>query len=238
MLRTRYVMFTAACAAALLSSPAHAQSRVQVGMLAGTNLATLTDMAGSVSDPTDALKAKYRAGFQGGLFATIPVRGRLSLQPEVHYVQKGSTFEGQLSGADLSGDVGVALKLGYIDIPLLARLELGRSTGVHPFVIFGPAVAIRTACTVSMTVQQVTLNTSCSDAGDDASSGSLDPVRKSDISGIAGVGLGGTLMGRAASVQLRFSQSVRSIANDDATGGSSIVSPKNRGFSVVFGLTR
>jgi hypothetical protein len=214
---------------------AQAQRGVRVGVLAGGSMSTLTDLAGDLADPS-GLETKYRAGFQGGVFAQIPVRGRFSLQPEVHYAQKGAKFEGAFTGTD-AGSYGVSLKLAYIDVPVLARFDLGRASGLHPFVVIGPSVSIRTGCTVGLEASGATLDSKCSGDGETPAGESFDPVKKSDISGIAGVGLASTWMGRTVSVQARFTQSLRSIANNDVAGGSP-VSPKNRALAVVFGLTR
>lgn len=213
---------------------AQAQTRVRVGVLAGANMSTLTDLAGDYADQS-GLEAKYRAGFQGGVFAQIPVSGRFSLQPEVHYAQKGAKFEGTFTG-DMQSDLGVSLKLAYVDVPILARIDLGNAARLHPFLVLGPSVSIRTGCTVGLSLGGANLDTKCSDGGDGTGE-SFDPVKKSDISGIAGLGLATSWMGRTVSVQARVTQSLRSIANDDTAGGSP-VSPKNRGVTVVFGLTR
>jgi hypothetical protein len=241
MFARRVAVSASLISAAVLIGPAfaplHAQSRVQVGVLAGANLATLTDVAGEVTDVSSALDTKYRAGFQGGLFSTIRLRGRLSLQPEVHYAQKGAKFDGAFTG-DASGNAGLALKLAYVDIPVLARIEAGNPMGIHPFLVLGPSLSLRTSCTLSVTTDQIDLSTACASTNDGSPSESFDPIRKSAISGVVGVGLAGTMLGRSASVQLRVSQGLRSIAADAPDGSSASVSPKNRGISIMFGLTR
>lgn len=89
------VVFAAAMATiatASLATSATAQG-TRFGTLAGPALTSITDLDKSADVGMDVLTSKSRIGLQGGLFATIPVKGALSLQPEVHYSQKGGKLE-------------------------------------------------------------------------------------------------------------------------------------------------
>ncbi|HEY0930764.1 MAG TPA: porin family protein [Gemmatimonas sp.] len=225
----------ATIATALFASPVAAQG-MRFGTLAGPAFTSITDLDKSADLGMDLLTSKSRIGLQGGLFATIPVKGALSLQPEVHYSQKGGKLETSMELPESAGEETAKLgfRLAYVEIPVLARIDLGNRSGWHPFVSFGPAFSMRAACKVSLEVAgSGSLSTSC-DEGDlgEGEAASRDPFSKTDISGIAGAGLTGSLLGRSVFVQARYSQGFSSIAKES----SADISPKNRGFSVVFGL--
>jgi hypothetical protein len=222
----------ATIATGVFAAPAAAQG-VRFGTLAGPALTSITDLDKSADVGMDVLKSKGRIGLQGGLFATIPVKGALSLQPEVHYSQKGGKLETNMDLDDAEG-LKVGFRLAYVEVPVLVRLDLGSRSSWHPFVTFGPSFSMRAACKVSLEVGGGgSMSTGC-DEGDlgEGESASSDPFSKTDISGIAGAGLTGSLLGRSVFVQARYSQGFSSIAKESTAN----VSPKNRGLSVVFGL--
>ncbi len=216
----------------VVAAAVEAQPRVQTGLIAGASIATLANLPRDVSVPSATATASYRAGFQGGLYAQIPVSARFSLQPEVHYVQKGAYFEGGLVDPGAGSVSNVSLRLGYVDVPVLARFDLGRRTGLHPFVVAGPSLALRMQCTSSLTTNTLTLKSECDENGE-----SQDPFRKSDINGIVGAGLATTFMGRGVAVQARMSQSLRSVGSSNAQSSGDF-SPKNRAISIVFSFTQ
>ena len=225
----------AAIATALFATPLAAQG-VRFGTLAGPAFTSISDLDKSPELGVDLLKSKSRVGLQGGLFMTIPLKGALSLQPEVHYSQKGGKLETTMALPELEAPEGLALgfQLAYAEIPVLARIDLGNRNGWHPFISFGPSFSLRASCKVSFEVLGAGSLSSGCDEGDigEGEEGSGDPFSKSDVSGIAGAGLTGSLLGRSVFVQARYSQGFSSIAKE-STGS---VSLKNRGFAVVFGL--
>lgn len=209
-----------------------AQPRFQTGLVLGTSIATLANLPYDPAIPSANTTASYRAGFQGGIFAQIPMTARFSLQPEVHYVQKGAYFEGGLIDPGAGSVSNVSLRLGYVDVPVLARVDVGRRTGLHPFVVAGPSLALRMQCTSSLTANKLTLKSECDENGE-----SQDPFRKSDINGIVGAGLATNLAGHAVTVQARMSQSLRSVGNDKVQSEAAFA-PKNRAISIVFSFTQ
>ncbi|MEQ8624654.1 MAG: porin family protein [Vicingaceae bacterium] len=75
-----------------------------------------------------------RFGYQGGLFFKFALTDFLAIQPELLYNTKGSEVDYNL-GALGSGEI--TQKFGYIEIPLLAVVNLGQKLNVHA----GPYVA-------------------------------------------------------------------------------------------------
>lgn len=105
-----------ACFLALVTPSA---ARAQAGVIVGANFAKL-EVSG------DAPDAERRTGLVAGVFGTMRLGDRMSIQPEVLYSQKGETFTEQ--------SVDVTIELDYLDIPVLARFTGGRRSGL---VVFG-----------------------------------------------------------------------------------------------------
>lgn len=224
-------------AATMLSSSAVAQgfprAESRYGVLAGASITSISDLDGDLAGELGTqITSKSRAGAQAAFYARLPLKGALSLQPELHYIQKGGMLE--VTSTELgneSAELGV--KFGYLEVPVLLRLDLG-SGNWRPFLTAGPTVALRTSCKVSIGFSGTNLNTDC-DSGDldDEGEGSAeDPFTKTDVGASAGAGLAGSLMGRSVFVQLRYNQGLRTIAKDTP----STLTPKNRGFSLIVGL--
>lgn len=84
---------------------AHAQ--IQFGVKAGANLSTFTG--------NDAQGAKSMAGFNGGIFAKIPIAKSFSFAPELIYSMKGAKY-------DSTGfSPAYSLHANYLDVPLLVK---------------------------------------------------------------------------------------------------------------------
>ncbi|HKX86514.1 MAG TPA: porin family protein [Flavobacterium sp.] len=86
---------------------------LKIGVKAGLNYANF-----SGSDlQTDAITS-----YHAGLSAQIKLGNKLSLQPEVMYSTQGATLD------NVSEEVKA--KLGYMSIPLLARVHMGKSVSL------------------------------------------------------------------------------------------------------------
>lgn len=238
------VMLSSLLLVVLFTAPIAAQrAPMRFGVLAGASMNSITDLDGGTLGGLgeSAIANKQRAGVQAGVYAVIPITARLSLQPELHYAQKGGKAE--LTGIDstllasyAAEQFTIGFKFAYVDIPILARMDFGSGTW-RPFIVAGPAFALRTTCKVSTELAGLSLDASCDEGeslgGDpNPSAESSDPVKKTDISALGGVGISGQLMGRAISAQLRYSQGLTSIATEKFEG----FSPRNRGLSFVLGV--
>lgn len=96
-----------------LSYAAQAQG-IKYGVKAG---ASLTNFTGS-----DTGDAKNIFGFHGGLVANFAVNDAFSIQPEVLYSMKGAKLEESLG---MGYTVKSTVRLHYIDVPVLARVNAG-----------------------------------------------------------------------------------------------------------------
>ena len=112
--------WTVAVAAIMITTTAGAQ-HVNVGIKAGVNLFNINNDNGVKYDPLTS--------FNAGLLGHIHLTRRLALQPEIVYSGQGAKAT--------SGTIPTYIKLGYINVPVLAqymfdngfRLEAGPQLG-------------------------------------------------------------------------------------------------------------
>jgi hypothetical protein len=217
---------------------------IRYGAIAGATMASITefDQLGSLFGElagTSPFESRKRVGFQGGLFAQIPVAANISLQPELHYVQKGGGLE---ITDPVEGSASFGWDFGYFELPVLLRVDLG-SARWRPFVTAGPSIALRSSCNFVIEAEGATAGVPCNSSlltdsdiplGDDPTpgDGELDAFKKTDVGAQVGAGVAGTLGGRAVFVQLRYAQSLSTIAKETAFG----FAPKNRSIALVFGV--
>lgn len=116
-------------ALALVSVPSIARAQAQVSAIAGATFSTLRGIDGLDS----------RTGLVGGLSIVLPSSGFLAFQPELLFTSKGA--KGENSGPD-------GLKINYVELPLLFRLQLDTGTGMTPHLYAGPYFGFQLSCTV------------------------------------------------------------------------------------------
>lgn len=158
-------------------------AQVQVGFRGGVNV-------GSVSMPNGldlSSVVKPSAGPTGAIFLDIPLSDRVSLRPELAYVQKGflvrDGFNFNVGGFNLPLGARIAYQSQDIEVPLLLKVNLTDGP-VQPYLLAGPAVSyaadgrIRTRATGLFTTQPLDV---------DLNYGGL--LNRWDFSGVAGAGL-------------------------------------------------
>lgn len=119
----RFTLAGIAALAFLLIQTASAQ--VQVGFRAGANW-------GAVSKPEflDNFSPTFRLspGLTGAVFVEAPISDRVSIRPEVSYIQKGflidEGFELPLGNWNLPLGARVAYPTRYVELPVLAKINL------------------------------------------------------------------------------------------------------------------
>src|SRR5215203_3171473 len=111
------------------STAARAQDPV-FGVKAGINFANL-DFHGDLAD----INFDQRIGFAGGLFMVWPGNSKAALQVEALYSQKGTSLD------DDEGEG--ALKLDYLDVPILARFSSGPANKASFHVFGGPSLGFK-----------------------------------------------------------------------------------------------
>lgn len=110
---------------------ANAQTGVKYGLKGGFN--------GSTFSGADSKGSEYKAGFAAGAFLNFGLSDNFSVQPEFLYSQKGASVDNQpyFSGTALKTDGTAKTTLGYLDIPIMFRYNIGED-GKGFFVEVGP----------------------------------------------------------------------------------------------------
>ena len=110
---------------------ANAQTGIKVGLKGGFN--------GSTFSGSDSKGSEYKAGFAAGGFVNFGVSDNFSIQPELLYSQKGASQDGvsYLSGTTVKTDGTAKTTLGYLDVPIMFRYNIGQD-GKGFFIEVGP----------------------------------------------------------------------------------------------------
>lgn len=120
----------------VLARPAAAQD-VEVGLLGGVSIATFGgDAVPEEADPGSV------TGLNIGALAQLPITDIISIQPELHYVQKGAELEGE-------GGTTVRFDLNYIELPVLLHVNVPTESRINFGFLLGPEVAFQTGCEVT-----------------------------------------------------------------------------------------
>lgn len=161
-----------------------------------------------------------RTGFLIGGYALVDLAGPLAIQPELRYIQKGFGYDLTASFQGQSQTASGSLNLSYLDIPVLARVDLPFGGALSPHLIAGPRVGIN----LSAESESPSLNGGGSETTDVS-----DSVSGTDF----GLELGAGLSVSTVTVDLRYGLGLSNIV--DAEGAD--VSLSNRSLMVTAGLT-
>ncbi|MDZ7691700.1 MAG: porin family protein [Balneolaceae bacterium] len=105
---------------------------IQLGARGGLSSYTL-----KIDDGGNSLTQDSKIGFALGAFALYPINERISLQQELIFVQKkGEEYWGATSS------------LSYIELPILARVNLPLEAPFSPYALAGPSVGFLIKATV------------------------------------------------------------------------------------------
>ncbi len=112
-------------------------SQFHIGVKAGIGLNDIYWNTTLASDNTDPLVSTHI-----GIFSKIRIYNKLSLIPELQYITKGYSTDGDPS----VGIQDFKLKIGYLEVPVLINYQIIKWVGIEA----GPSVGIKTgAKTVS-----------------------------------------------------------------------------------------
>lgn len=136
---TSFSVFAAAIGLVATTSPAAA---AVFGFKAGLSVATLR---GSLpSDPL--IDNSSKLGFAAGGWVAIPLGPSLALQPELVYVQKGTSL-GSVDvtgpGGNVVGSAEVFEAIDYLELPVLLRVSFPGGGMTSPYLLGGPVVGLR-----------------------------------------------------------------------------------------------
>ncbi|MBV9494091.1 MAG: PorT family protein [Acidobacteria bacterium] len=174
-------------------------------------------MAGVNFAKFDAADAGTRAGLVAGVGIVKPLAPTWSLQPELTYSMKGAKGSGD--GATIT------LKLSYLELPLLVRYDLPTQSGVHPFLLAGPALALKLTCDIEGTDGTITVSGSCGNVSGDVES---EDAKTFDFGAMFGGGLAFKHLDHLFTLGLRYNLGLVDVTDN---GGV-----KNRVLSIVGGF--
>lgn len=207
-------IWSAALAAALTlgaASGAAAQG-ISVGVKAGVNVATLGG--------DDVEDAESRIGLVGGAFLVYRFSDMLALQPEVLYSQKGTSF------SDTEGEV--TLKLDYVDVPVLLRLDVPlANSSLRPSVFAGPVFSLRASCGAEAEFDGGSVEVNCDDFDEEGIS-----FKDTDFGLAFGAGLDFPAGRATVTLDGRYTLGLSSI--DDSGQDADV---KNRAFAAMLGIS-
>lgn len=113
----KYVFLIAIMLVSINASAQTWSEQVQIGVRGGVNFSTV---AGDDLESPDG-----RTSFYAGLLAEIPLNERFSLQPEVFYSGQGFDITDEPNRRDAE------FQIGYIQVPLLAKIYLIDGLNIH-----------------------------------------------------------------------------------------------------------
>lgn len=175
-----------------VAQAAHGQQN-RFGITGGYNSSTIGG--------NDFADASRRNGFIAGGLLVFPVASNVAIQPELLYTSKGVT------GNDT--DFHATLKMNYIEVPVLVRVDVSTAGKVKPFFYGGPAVSFKASCNFEVSGQGVNINSSCDDF---ESSGTK--LKTVDYGLVGGGGFAFDLGGRKFSIGARYDHSLGKIVDD------------------------
>ncbi len=162
------MMGVAAALAVITPSDAAAQRPMRVGVIGGYNMASFW---GDDADDFDS-----RSGFDIGGLVQIPMGDMITIQPEVHYSQRGAEFE--LGGEDIT------FALDYIHVPILFKAGLPLAEGFDFDFEFGPSLGFNIGCELTDGDDDV----SCEDFGTEPKSFDYGIIAGGSFAWAAGAG--------------------------------------------------
>ena len=193
--------------AGLMALPQPAAAGVQFGIKVGGNMAKVS--GDDLQDVLGTLKTKV--GFTGGIFLAFNFGKVVTIQSEVLYTMKGSSYE----YTDLVDTYTGKLYGDYIEIPLLLKIKIPLPV-IQPFVFAGPSVGFK-------------LSEKLVEEGEEVP---LDEVlfKNNDYGAIFGAGFN---LGRSFMIDVRYSMGLQKVLADPDFSEFDI---KNGVFSATIGI--
>jgi len=106
------------------------QAQTTFGARAGLNLANI-----SIDSDFGGISTDSRMGITIALLADVGVSESFSVQPELHYIQKGYKVETEFLGYMIKG----TLTLNYLELPIHAKYKFGKEN-LGGYVLAGPTI--------------------------------------------------------------------------------------------------
>ena len=176
--------------------PAQSKQSRTFGVIGGVALST---MAGEEA----ATDLERHTGLMAGVSLVMSSAARMALEIDGLYVTRGFKSTGMSSSFDLSA--------GYIEVPVLVRVQFARESAVKPFLSFGPSFGVRVSCSVSVKARDASSSSSCNDL-----LGTNGPsISSTDFSFVLGGGVEFDASAALVTLGARYSRSFTSALDDE-----------------------
>jgi hypothetical protein len=191
-----------------ITATTQAQSPLSFGLKAGLNI---SDINGPDTD------SDTRTGLTGGLavYLNLPALP-IGIESGLYYSQKGSSY----SESDEFGDFDETLKLDYIEVPVLARLNFPTPGPIGPHLVAGPYIGFNINAQAEGTEDGVTYDEDISDF-----------INSTDIGLMFGAGLDFNIGVTSLNAQARYSIGLNNVYDFDTDD-----TYRNSVFSIVVGI--
>lgn len=178
----------------------------QVGLLVGLNVANVNF---DVTDTSVSVNGDSRTGLVAGLSFNMPIQEMFSVEVDALFAQKGTEVTFAESGFTDTSKV----KLNYVDIPVLGRINLNGSAPVGVHLLVGPS-----------------FNFKVSEKFDPDEDNDEDQFEKMETALL----IGGGVRVSGFRVDLRYGIGLSNIIKDSASDG--FLTGKNKVFSILVGF--
>jgi hypothetical protein len=205
----------AICALLTVIFTGAAAAQISLGAKAGMSVANVTG--------DDMENTSWRNGFGGGVFLTWAVYDKLSIQPEVLFVQKGAKVTFDEDEEEFTGK----FRVEYFEVPVLLRLDVpfwSERASIH--LIGGPSLAFKSKCEIAAEESGVEVKFDCDDEEFDS------PLKSTDWSVIGGAGLGVRMRNATLFLEGRYGAGLATI--DDSTPADDV---KHQTFLIMAGVS-
>lgn len=165
----------------------------EYGFKAGMNVANVS------ADPAELEEGDSLTGFAVGGWWGYPLTRRVSVQTEAFYSVKGDAEE--------AGGFQAKTKLGYIDVPVLAKVGFLQGNVAKPSFFAGPSVAINVAANSTLTGGDANLEQDVKDR-----------VNLLDFGFVVGTGVEVPLAGQMVGLDVRYTKGLSNVG--DGTVGN------------------
>ena len=184
----------------------------------GINSATV-----DIEDPSGlSVQPNSRVGLDIAAVVNVGVTEAFSIQPELHFIQKGFKLKLDFFGDEEETNTN----LNYLEIPVLAKYAFG-SESIQGFILGGPALGFGLS-------GKTKFKSSGQEDKEDVNFGSNEDELKTVDFGLAiGGGLGIPASTGLFFIDVRYLLGLANLSNEEGTGASTL---KNRGVNVALGI--
>lgn len=138
-------------------------------------------MANTTETPAGWMSSSFKNGFAGGVSVEYPFTVNLSLQPELLYVSKGQN--GGIATSSVAIDF--TSSLGYIEIPILAKLTMATRSSFRPCFFVGPSIGINIGADLDIEGEYLSTGEHFTGSADYS-----DVVNRTELGFVFGLGFG------------------------------------------------